>query len=352
MDIREPPWYTATLNLGIFWLNSYLRSLNQAATDTMARIIGLGYLAELVGAIDEDLARVAQARALRTRLPAVQVTAQGRAFAQWQAEDRRAPESFLRRLSSPARLIYADALARTPLSDRPEEPSPDEIVTEVESRGDLSASTRYNLACYFAGRASPDNRYSGGMKVHEDWDRAMAQLTLALDALPKARIMDDPSLAALRRARPVEFAKLAKAGTEDSLASRVVVGPRLAAQLDQVFGIATCADLLPRSLTVTDRLQLANRLRVHPTEVFRWARIAEVVHRVDGLSVADANLLAVAGIASIEGLQAAIPEALANVLKGAAFALADSPRPPPDELIDAWINEATGLRTVLTPRVS
>jgi hypothetical protein len=182
---HEADWYRCKYMLAVGYAN-----LAQAAGDERMRLpkrlgspeeLAKQHAFDLATTMEKDLCHLDEIAGRRKR-----------------DRDRvRTSKEFLMALQPSVLLLLAGVVRRWgPASAFPPFHDDRDIVAQVETR-QLDYRARYNLACYYAGRADDE----AGDRRTADFERAFSELRAALETAPRDLVVwarDDPSLAGLR----------------------------------------------------------------------------------------------------------------------------------------------------------
>ena len=209
---------------------------------------------------------------------------------------------------------------------------------------ELPYQARYSLACYFTALLRGDDGHD-----ERCVSAALDELEPALEAGRGAAARTDPALQPLKRAASGRFdlliAKYSGAAvtkpTSGELATVDVIGKTFAEALAKE-GIGSPEALLARLRTKKARAELAKKLGAAQPTVESWIHAANLL-RVEGVGPKRVNLLRAAGVTSLDGLAAADPDELWQVMKDRNGAAERVKSLPPREEVAIWKSDATAL---------
>lgn len=205
----------------------------------------------------------------------------------------------------------------------------------------------YNLACHFSRRGDK-------LKSKSDYQMSLDHLSRALER--GGTIIDwaqqDPALDGLRDKEGEAFNKIIK----DASRNRVIPQSFLLTDLDIIpnteaarlkeLKITNVEQLLNRATNSAKRNQLAQDMGSHATKdvIKRWAEIADLAMRINGIDCHVATRLESEGFAKLSSFCNATPE---DVRKKLTNSYQNEDDAPDLETIKRWQNQAKGLKIII-----
>lgn len=218
--------------------------------------------------------------------------------------------------------------------------SPDLLVEGFLMKDPRRASyrARYNLACYYSRLAAMKG---AGGDQERLFTRALEELALAVETGDLTVFAEtDSGLEQLRKAKPAPFRRvLGGVPPSHRLAEIGVVGPVFAAKLIAV-GVNSPALLAECARNEGDAQDLATAIKTSVALVRRWGKLAHLISSVDGVGSAEANLLDLARVDSLEALANSDAAILTPVLAAVNEASSTLRASPSVKMVQHWIDGA------------